>query len=69
MRKPLKVLLSILIVFGGIFAYGIIAVGVVGPERLATSGVPGTVVLLIVAAGCGVGLWSIWRVPRGGRHG
>jgi hypothetical protein len=37
-RRPLKVLPSILLVFGGMYAYGIVAVEVLGPERLAASG-------------------------------
>jgi hypothetical protein len=46
------------------FGYGIIAVKVIGPKRLAGSGLPETVALLIVAVGCGLGLWSVWKVLK-----
>jgi len=69
MGKGAKILLSILIVFGGIIVWGFIAANVIGPERLATSGVPGTATLLIAVVICGIALKFLWRQPKGANRG
>lgn len=66
MSKAVKVLLSVVIVFAGIVTYGMIAAIVIGPERLATSGVHGTVTLLVTVVVYGILLRFLWAQPKDG---
>jgi hypothetical protein len=61
MSKRVKIKLSILVAIAG----GLIAVEVIGPERLKASAFPRTVVLLAFV-GAGLGLKLIWGRPKGG---
>lgn len=64
MNKAVKVLMSIIIVFAGMLAWGLIEVDVLMP-RLVAGGLPGTLALLTTVAVCALGLRFIWNQSKG----